>query len=119
MGRLETSEDFKAEKTLIEPKTSEIEELKIIVRNLSKEDVKERKLPDGTTGIVITGIKQNSPLKDLVVNNIIIEVQKNKIKTVGDFKNLIKTLIKKFEKSILLTIYNNQNRRQYIGIKLN
>ncbi len=119
LGRLETSEDFRAEKTITEPKTSEIEELKITIRNLTKKDVEQRKLPIGTTGVVITNIQTDSPLKSLFENNIIVEIQKIKIKTIGDFKNLIKTSIKKSEKTILLTIYNNLNQRQYIGVKLN
>jgi len=119
LGRLETSEDFKAGNTLAVPKTSEIEELKITVRSLSKEDVNKRNLLKGTTGVVITNIKVDSPLKSLSINNIITEVQKTKIKTIGDLKNLIKMSLKKSEKTILLTIYNNQNQRRYVGVELN
>ena len=119
LGRLETSEDFKAGNTLAVPKTFEIEELKITVRSLSKEDVNKRNLLKGTTGVVITNIKVDSPLKSLSINNIITEVQKTKIKTIGDLKNLIKMSLKKSEKTILLTIYINQNQRQYVGVELN
>jgi len=119
LGRLETSEDFRAEKTPVDRKTSDIKELKITVRNLSKEDINNRNLPKGTTGVIITNIKEDSPLKNLRINNIITEIQKTKIKTIGDFKNLIKMSLKKSEKTILLTIYNNQNQRQYVGVELN
>jgi len=119
LGRLETSEDFKAGNTLAVPKTSEIKELKITVRSLTKKDINIRNLPEETTGVIITDIKEDSPLKNLRINNIITEVQKTKIKTIGDLKNLIKMSLKKSEKTILLTIYNNQNQRRYVGVELN
>ena len=119
LGRLETSEDFKADNTLVVPKTSEIKELKITVRSLTKKDINIRNLPEETTGVIITDIKEDSPLKNLRINNIITEVQKTKIKTIGDLKNLIKMSLKKSEKTILLTIYNNQNQRRYVGVELN
>ena len=119
LGRLETSEDFKVGKTLVVPKTSEIKELKITVRNLTKQDINTRNIPEGTTGVIITNIKEDSPLKKLRINNIITEIQKTKIKTIGDLKNLIKMSIKKSEKTILLTIYNNKNQRRYVEVELN
>ena len=119
LGRLETSEDFKAGNTFAVPKTSEIKELKITVRSLTKKDINTRNLPEETTGVIITDIKEDSPLKNLRINNIITEVQKTKIKTIGDLKNLIKMSLKKSEKTILLTIYNNQNQRRYVGVELN
>ena len=119
LGRLETSEDFKVGKSLVVPKTSEIKELKITVRNLTKQDINKRNIPEGTTGVIITNIKEDSPLKNLKTNNIITEIQKTKIKTIGDLKNLIKMSIKKSEKTILLTIYNNKNQRRYVEVELN
>ena len=62
LGRLETSEDFKvSEKQKTIDTTDQIEDLKIIVRSLNKEDIKNRKLPNQTTGLVITSIQNNSP----------------------------------------------------------
>ena len=61
LGRLETSEDFQTAKPAEGPKLSKIEELKITVRLLNKEDILQRKLPKGTTGLVITGIDVDSP----------------------------------------------------------
>ena len=85
LGRLETSEDFKAEKKEeAEPNISEIKTLKISVRVLSAKDVKIKKLPEGTSGLVITNIQQDSPINYLKVNNIIIEAQKKKIRSVKD-----------------------------------
>ena len=62
LGRLETSEDFKvSEKTKV-PEEIEIENLKITVRELTKEDIKTRNLPNQTTGLLITKIEKNSSL---------------------------------------------------------
>ena len=117
LGRLETSEDFNIKKTE-GPKTTVIEGLKITVRALTKEDIKVRNLPKNTTGAIITKIENDSPINYLNVNNIIIEAQKKKIKTVGDLKNIVNSAIRSADKTILIAIYNNQNQKRYIGVKL-
>jgi len=116
LGRLETSEDFKAEKKLEKPKTLEIVGLKITVRALTNEDIQNRKLPSDTTGVVIIDIENDSPVNYLNINNIIIEAQKKKIKTIGDLQKIVKTALRSSEKTILVVIYNNQNQRRYIGV---
>ncbi len=120
LGRLETSEDFKvSEKQKPKDRIDQIEDLKITVRTLNKEDIKNRKLPNQTTGLVITGIQNNSPLAGSVqVNSIIVEAQKERIKTIDDLKKITKQVLNSNQKTILLAIYNNQNQRRYIGIKL-
>ena len=119
LGRLETSEDFKiAEKKPID-KSSEIKNLKIKVRLLSKEDIQERKLPKNTTGLVITEISSDSPIRFLKMNNIIVEAQKKKIRSINELKSIINNVLKSKEKTMLLAIYNNQNQRRYIGVDLN
>ena len=118
LGRLETSEDFKAEKKLEKPETSEIVGLKITVRALTNEDIQNRKLPSDTTGVVIIDIENDSPVNYLNINNIIIEAQKKKIKTIDDLQKIVKTALRSSEKTILVAIYNNQNQRRYIGVKL-
>ena len=119
LGRLETSDDFVAQDTKPKlPKESYIEGLKIRVRLLTKEDVQQRKLPSNTTGVVITEIDQNSPINYLKVNNIIVEAQKKKIKTIGELNNLVKIAQRKTDKNILIAIFNNQNQKRYIGVKL-
>jgi serine protease Do len=118
LGRLETSEDFKVEKKLEKPETSEIVGLKITVRALTNEDIQNRKLPSDTTGVVIIDIENDSPVNYLNINNIIIEAQKKKIKTIGDLQKIVKTALRSSEKTILVAIYNNQNQRRYIGVKL-
>ncbi len=117
LGRLETSEDFKVKK-VEKTKTLVIEGLKITVRNLNKQDIELRKLPENTSGAVITKIEQDSPVNYLNINNVIIEAQKKKIKTIGDLDNIVKSTIKRSEKTISIVIYNNQNQKRYIGVNL-
>ena len=85
---------------------------------LTKEDIEKRNLPKDTTGVVITEIKKDSPINFLSLNDVIVEVQKKKIKTIGDLKNIIKSAIKSSEQTILIVIYNNQNQKRYIGVKI-
>ncbi len=121
LGRLETSEDFKVGKKQELPKNKEskIQSLKILVRVLSKEDIKTRKLPNQTSGLVVTKIENNSPLANVLeVNSIIVEVQKKKIRSINDLNQIIQRALKSNQKTILLAIYNNQNQRRYIGVKL-
>ena len=119
LGRLETSEDFMSEKKEMDSNISEIESLKITVRVLDTKDIENRKLPKNTSGLVITGIKKDSPVINyLRVNDIILEAQKNKIKSIEDLEIVVNNVLQSDEKTILFVIYNNQNQRRYIGIKL-
>ena len=99
-------------------KNTIIEGLKIEVRVLTSQDLQDRNLPQNTTGVVITKIESDSPINYLNVNNIIVEAQKKKVKTPGELNNIVKSAIKRNEKTILIAIYNNQNQRRYIGVKL-
>ncbi len=119
LGRLETSEDFKVTEKIKPPKELGIENLKILVRELTQEDIKSRNLPNQTKGLVITKIESNSPLVNSIeVNSIILEAQKKKIRTVGDLNQAVNQVLKSNQKTILLVVYNSQNQRRYIGIKL-
>ena len=120
LGRLETSSDFKQKKKEqeINPEILEIKSLKIKVRLLNKEDIKQRKLPNQTTGLVITSIDKESPINYLSVNDIIVEAQKKKIRSTKDLEIVIEKLLKSNQKTILIVIYNNQNQKRYIGVKL-
>ncbi|MDC0851230.1 Do family serine endopeptidase [Candidatus Pelagibacter sp.] len=120
LGRLETSDDFKVSKKQSEtPKDLIIEDLKITVRKLTKEDIKIRKLPNHTTGLLVTKIGNSSPLRNSISeNSIIVEAQKIKIKTVSDLEKIVKDVLKSNQKTILLAIYNAQNQRRYVGVKL-
>ena len=122
LGRLETSEDFKEEKKEADkeetPETSEIKSLKITTRLLNKKDIEQRKLPNQTTGLVITNISKDSPINYLNIGDIIVEVQKKKIKSINDLKDIVDVALKSNQKTILIVIYNTQNQRRYIGVKL-
>ena len=122
LGRLETSEDFKVseKKEPVEKQTSEIESLRITVRLLNNEDIKTRKLPNQITGLVVTKIENDSPLKNttLAVNDVITEAQKKKIKSINDLREAAQKVINSNQQTILLAIYNNQNQRRYLGVKL-
>ncbi len=122
LGRLETSDDFKVSEN---PKKEEnnfdeiIESLRISVRPLTKEDIKVRNLPNQTTGLVITNMANNSPLVNSIeINSIIIEAQKKKIISADDLRDITQKAINSNQKTILIAIYNNQNQRRYIGVKL-
>ena len=86
--------------------------------DLNKNDIEQRKLPNQTTGLVITKIDDNSPIKNLDVGNIIIEAQKKKIRSTKNLEGIVDTALKSNQKTILFVIYNNQNQKRYIGIKL-
>ncbi len=120
LGRLETSEDFKiSEKKEELPKETLIENLKIKVRILSDQDIKSRNLPNQTNGLVITSIEKNSPLiGSIEVNSIILEAQKKKVRTIQDLNQALKQVLNSNQKTILLVIYNSQNQKRYIGVKL-
>ena len=92
--------------------------LKVSVRVLTSQDIALRKLPNQTTGLVLTNISQDSPINYLKVNDIIVEAQKKKIKSIEDLENVISIAVKSNQKTILIAIYNNQNQRRYIGVKL-
>ncbi len=117
LGRLETSKDFQAKKVM-KPKTIEVKSLKIEVRVLEKKDIEQRKLPKNTTGLVITKIATDSLINYLNVNDIIVEADKQLIRTINQLENIVSAAIKSKEKTILIAIYNNQNQRRYIGVKL-
>jgi serine protease Do len=121
LGRLETSSDFKEEKKETEeetPEISEIKSLKIIVRPLNKKDIEQRKLPNQTTGLVITNIGKNSPVNYLNIGDVIVEAQKKKIKSIKDLEDIIDKVLESNQKTFLIVIYNKQNQRRYIGVKL-
>ena len=120
LGRLETSEDFKiTKKKEVKPEETIIENLKIKVRKLSDQDIKSRKLPNQTNGLVITSVEKDSPLiGSIEINSIILEAQKQKIRVAEDLNQILKQVLKSNQKTILLVIYNSQNQKRYIGIKL-
>ena len=120
LGRLESSEEFKEKKSKIVPKDKEIDILKITVRDLTEQDIKSRNLKEGSTGAVIVDIANRSPLINLLsVNDVIIEVQKKSVKDTSDLNKIVSDIFKKGEKTLLLTVINKNNQRNYLGVKIN
>jgi len=121
LGRLESSEEFKEKKTkTVKKKEEAIKSLKISVREINDEDISTRNLNKNTKGVVITNIENKSPFANILsVNDIIIEVQKNPVKNSSDLKNIVDGIFKKGEKTLLLTVINKNNRRRYLGVKIN
>ncbi len=120
LGRLESSKEFKAEKQTT-PDTSKyvkVDNLKILIRDLNKDDIIKRKLPKNTTGVVVTEVLPGSPLIFVSINDIIVEAQKKKVVNSNQFLKLIEEIINKKEKTLYLAIYNSSNQRSYITIKL-
>ena len=119
LGRLETSQDFKVAEKGTSSKELEIKDLKITIRKLTKEDIKLRNLPNQTSGLIITKIENDSPLiNSLEINSIILEAQKKKIRNANDLNQVVNQVLNSNQKTILLVIYNSQNQRRYIGVKL-
>ena len=76
-------------------------------------------MPNQTLGLVITKIENDSPLLNSIeVNSIILEAQKKKIKKANDLTQAVQQVLNSNQKTILLVIYNSQNQRRYIGVKL-
>ena len=124
LGRLESSDDFKTENTKTKPETKveniEIETLKITVRDVSTKDIQERKLDKNLKGVVITNISSKSVVAGMLrEGDIIIEVQKNIVLNSKKLNQLIESIYKKGEKTLLLTIINSSNQRRYLGVKIN
>ena len=117
LGRLETSEDFKT-KDEIRKTEYNVKDLKIFVRPIEQKDIEARGLPKSTKGLVITAISNDSPINYLSSGNIIIEAQNRAVKTFGDLEISIKTALRSTDKTLLLVVYNNQNQKRSIGVKL-
>ena len=122
LGRLESSEEFKTKQneTPNIKKEIKIDSLKIIVRDVNENDIKTRKLGKNTKGALIVEILNRSPLQNsLNTNDIILEVQKKPITNSENLNKVVEDIIKKGEKTLLLTIINNRNQRRYLGVKIN
>jgi len=120
LGRLESSEEFKEKKSKTVPKDKEIDVLKITVRDLTEQDIKSRNLKKDSTGVVIVDIANRSPLINLLsVDDVIIEVQKKSVKDTSDLNKIVSDIFKKGEKTLLLTVINKNNQRNYLGVKIN
>ena len=55
---------------------------------------------------------------NISINDIIVELQKKKVLNSKQFSSLLKEIIDKKEKTLYLAIYNSNNQRSYITVKL-
>ncbi len=122
LGRLESSKEFKDKK----PKTPkmkkeyDVESLKISIRDLNENDISARNLKKGTKGVLVTEILKRSPLAGSVnVGDIILEIQKKSVARSDQMNRIVENIIKRGEKTLLLTIINSSNQRRYLGVKIN
>ena len=119
LGRLELTKEFKAENKSKPDKSKyvQVESLKISFRDLNEDDIEKRKLPKNTTGVVVMEVLKGSPLMFVTKNDIIVEVQKRVIKNSNQFSKIINEIVKK-QKTLYLAVYNSENQRSYITVKL-
>ena len=76
-------------------------------------------MPNQTSRLIITSIEKDSPLiGSIEVNSVILEAQKKKIRSIEDLNQALKQVLNSNQKTILLVIYNSQNQKRYIGVKL-
>jgi len=120
IGRLESSKEFIAEnKTSADDEEGLfIEDLKIFVRDLSKNDILDRDLPKNTTGVVITKISKDSSLILFSVNDVIVELQKKKVLNSKQFAKLVNEILKSGEKTLMFATFDSNNQRGYLTVKL-
>ena len=86
---------------------------------MTTEDITSRELKV-SKGVVITEISSKSPLNGLInINDIIIEAKRTPIKKASDLNDVINKLVKRGDKNLLLSIIDKNNRRRYLGVKLN
>ena len=120
LGRLEASEEFKAEQSTVTPtdKGVEVSDLKIYVRDLIEDDLLNRNLPKNTTGVVVTKIENDSPIMFLSENDVIVELQKKKVSSAKQFEKMVKNIVSKGEKTLLFAVYNKNNQRSYLTVTI-
>ena len=120
LGRLESSKEFLAENKKSEKlKHTEIESLKINVRDLNSNDTRKRKLDKNLKGVVVTEISFKSPLSFLLSSgDIIVELQGQAIKNTKDLERVSKDIAKSTKKTLLIRFLNKRNQPSYGTIKI-
>jgi serine protease Do len=121
LGRLESSKEFLAEnKKIKKPKFTEVESLKVSIRDLTIEDIEVRKLDKNLKGVIVTDISPKSPLSFLLTaGDIIVELQGQPIKNTKDFIKVSKQVSKSQKKTLLVRFLNRGNQPSYGTVKIN
>ena len=120
LGRLESSKEFLAENKKSEKlKHTEIESLKINVRDLNSNDTSKRKLDKNLKGVVVTEILPKSPLSFLLSSgDIIVELQGQPIRNTKDLQRVSKEFTKSAKKTLLIRFLNKRNQPSYGTVKI-
>lgn len=86
------------------------------VRNLTPEIARQLRLPPGTSGVIISGVEQGSAAEEagLQEGDIILEINRQPVRNIGDFKRLSGKLSKKTSTLLLI---NRQGRKIFIAIQ--
>ena len=97
--------------------------LYVKVRLLNKKDIEKRKLPNQTTGMVVTSTAiynradKSVPHNYLDAGNIITEVQNKKIKSLIGLEDAVRKALKSDQEIISIVVYNNQNQKKIMKIR--
>ena len=120
LGRLELSKEFIQEnKKKAKLKETEIENLKISVREITTEDIDERKLEKNLKGVVVVDISPKSKLSFLLSSgDIIVELQNKPIVNVKSLIDISNQINKKGDKTLLIRFINRQNKPSYGTVKI-
>jgi serine protease Do len=96
-----------------------IDDLNIRVSQITKDIRLRQNIPDNITGLLITKVEQNSDAerKGIRPGDIIQEVNQTSIKTIEEFKSIIKIL--KGKKKGVLLLVNRQGNINFVALKLN
>ena len=106
-------------KKIKKPKQVEIENFKISIRNLTKQDIEQRKLDRNLRGVVVTEISSKSPLSFLLSSgDIIVELQRKTIRNTRDFERVSKEIVKNVNKTLLIRFINKRNQPSYGTVKI-
>ena len=100
-------------------KKTEIESLKISVRDLTSSDIDQRKLDKNLKGVVVTEILPKSPLSFLLSSgDIIVELQGQPIRNTKDLQRVSKEFTKSAKKTLLIRFLNKRNQPSYGTVKI-
>jgi len=86
------------------------------VRNLTPDIARQLGLPPGTTGVVIAGVEQGSAAEEagLQEGDVIMQINRQPVRNIGDFKRLAGKLSKKDSSLFLI---NRQGRKLFLAIR--
>ncbi len=97
-----------------------IKELKIKIRDITDDDVKQRRNLENIQGVYISDVEGLSPLAQIGIKSgdIIVAVANIKINNLTSFQDQFKNQLKRNQNSILLTILDKDNQSRFVGVKI-